>query len=275
MLTITPRLGTLAAKYRGATRTAKDGQEYSQLVFEAENLEVTDVEVNAIFNNPNAFRAIKALHAAVPGIKSIEVESKIEGAFVSVRLGAVNAANGSMYEFNDSVVDNLTLGKLESDSLSCDFRVVTKPALNGQFGELISRMGHTAMIGVNAISPNAQVSLPLNGAATGPGDDEDDEDEGATPATLSDALKADAKCRHGVSMDVDCTACLDEQNRIGTPTEERDKAQTREQQIAAELSAGRTHADDAIGDGKTTAELLAKKTPRRKTKNGAGAHAAH
>jgi hypothetical protein len=122
MLTMTQRLGTLDAKAKIATRTAKDGEEYSQLVFEVTELEVTDTEVNAIFASPNAYRAIKALHEAVKGVKAIELDEKIEGATIIVRLAAVSAQNGPEFTFNDCRVDKLKLAKLESDALQCSDR---------------------------------------------------------------------------------------------------------------------------------------------------------
>ncbi len=277
MISISDRLASLGAKYRGATRTAKDGQEYSQLIFEAEKVEVSDTEICSIFSNPNAYAAIKQLYAALKGIKAIELDEKIEGAQFYVRLGAVSANNGPEYTFNDCVIDKLRLERLESEALLCGFRVTTKPALDGKFGELISRMGHTVVLRLNAVSPSAQAALPLTNGS-GPGDDdEDDEDESSTtPATLEDALKADAKCPHGVSMDVDCTACLAEMpSPIGTPEQEREKARLREQGIARQLSEGRGQdADAAIKDGKTTADLLATKATRKKNR-AAARHATH
>lgn len=280
MITISDRLASLGAKYRGATRTAKDGQEYSQLIFEAEKVEMSDSEVCSIFSNPNAYAAIKQLYSVLKGVKAIELDEKIEGAQFYVRLGAVSAANGPEYTFNDCVIDKLRLERLESEALMCSFRVTTKPALDGKFGELISRMGHTVVLRLNAVSPAAQASLPLSNGA-GPGDDEDDGDEddaAGTPKTLEDALKADAKCRHDVSMDEDCPACMAEQSngKIGTPDEERAKARDREKVIAQQLSEGRlTHdADAAVGDGKTTAQLLATKANKKRAK-AAARHATH
>jgi hypothetical protein len=162
MLTLTQRLGTLDAKAKLATRTAKDGEEYSQLVFEVTELEVTDTEVNSIFSSPNAYQAIKRLHEAVKGVKSIELEEKIEGATVVVRLAAVSASNGPEFTFNDCRIDKVKLGRLESDALQCSYRVTAKPALNSHFGELVARFGHTAMIELRGESPNAQADLPLN-----------------------------------------------------------------------------------------------------------------
>jgi hypothetical protein len=277
MISISDRLASLGAKYRGATRTAKDGQEYSQLIFEAEKVEISDAEVCSIFSNPNAYHAIKQLYAALKGVKAIELDEKIEGAQFYVRLGAVSAANGPEYTFNDCVIDKLRLERLESEALLCSFRVTTKPALDGKFGELISRMGHTVVLRLNAQSPSAQAALPLTNG-TGPGDDDEDEDDEGTPATLADALKADAECRHGVSMDADCAACLLEQQAgpIGTPEQEREKARLREKGIAQQLSEGRGQdADAAIGDGKTTAELLATKGAKKKNKAAAARHATH
>jgi hypothetical protein len=195
MLTLTQRLGTLDAKAKLATRTAKDGEEYSQLVFEVTELEVDDSEVCAIFASPNAYRAIKALHQAVKGVKSIELEEKIEGATVIVRLAAVSAANGPEFTFNDCRIDKLKLGRLESDALQCSYRVTAKPALNGHFGELVARFGHTAMIELRSESPNAQADLPLNGVG---------------------------KYENGTSS-------------IGTPEQERERAHENERKIARQI----------------------------------------
>ena len=195
MLTLTQRLATLDAKAKLATRTAKDGEEYSQLVFEVTELEVTDTEVNGIFASPNAYRAIKALHEALKGIKAIELDEKIEGATVIVRLAAVSVQNGPEFTFNDCRIDKLKLARLESDALQCSYRVTAKPALNAQFGELVARFGHTAMVELRGESPNAQADLPLNSVAAG---------------------------ERGTSS-------------VGTPAQERAKAHARERDIAKRI----------------------------------------
>lgn len=203
MLTLSQRLGTLDAKAKLATRTAKDGEEYSQLVFEVTELEVTDAEVCAIFASPNAYRAIKALHQAVKGVKSIELEEKIEGATVIVRLAAVSVQNGPEFTFNGCRIDKIRLGRLESDALQCSYRVTAKPALNGHFGELVARFGHTAMIELRGESPNAQADLPLN--STGANE-------------------------RGTSS-------------IGTPSQERERAAKRERTIARQIEDDRNSED--------------------------------
>lgn len=219
MLMLTQRLGTLDPKAKLATRTAKDGEEYSQLVFEVTDLEVTDVEVNAVFASPHAYDALKALHAAVKGIKAIELDEKIEGATVIVRLAAVSVQNGPEFTFNDCRIDKLKFARLESESLSCSYRVTAKPALNGQFGELVARFGHTAMIELRGESPNAQGDLPLNSVGKG---------------------------ERGASS-------------IGTPEEERDRAHAREREIAGRLEDvhenGDGPDDDEDGDDEGEGEM--------------------
>lgn len=162
MLTLTPRLGTLDAKARFANRTAKDGDEYAQLVFEVTEQEVTDVEVNAIFANPNAYRSIKAMFRDCAGVKAVEFDEEIEGATVVVRVAAVSVKNGPEFTFDGCRVDKLWFGRLESEALAFSYRVTAKPALNGQFGQLVERFGHSAMIELRGESPNAQENLPLN-----------------------------------------------------------------------------------------------------------------
>lgn len=195
MLTVTQRLGNLDAKAKLATRTAKDGEEYSQLVFEVTDCEVTDTEVNAILSSPQAYDAIKAVFAAAKSIKAVEIDEKIEGATVVVRVAAVSAQNGPEFTFDGCRVDKLKFGRLESEALAFSYRVTAKPALNGQFGELVARFGHTAMIELRGESPSAQADLPLNSAGAG---------ERATSS-------------------------------IGTPEQERERAQEREREIARDL----------------------------------------
>lgn len=208
MLTLTQRLGTLDPKAKLATRTAKDGEEYSQLVFEVTDLEVTDLEVNAVFASPHAYDAFKALHAAVKGIKAIELDEKIEGATVVVRLAAVSVQNGPEFTFNDCRIDKLKFGRLESESLACSYRVTAKPALNGQFGELVARFGHTAMIELRGESPNAQGDLPLNSVG---------------------------ESERGTSS-------------IGTPEEERESAHARQREIAQRLEEAHMNGDGPEDD---------------------------
>lgn len=194
MLTLTQRLGTLDPKAKLATRTAKDGEEYSQLVFEVTELDVDENEVNAMRASPNAYRAIKSLFEADKGIRAVEFDENIEGATVVVRLAAVSVQNGPEFTFNDCRIDKLKLGRQESDALKLRYRVTAKPALNAQFGELVSRFGHTAMIELRGESPNAQQEMPLNRV-------------GANQAGTSS---------------------------IGTPEEERERARARDREIAAQ-----------------------------------------
>lgn len=204
MLTLTPRLGTLDAKARFANRTAKDGDEYAQLVFEVTEQEVTDVEVNAIFANPNAYRSIKAMFRDCAGVKAVEFDEEIEGATVVVRVAAVSAKNGPEFTFDACRVDKLWFGRLESESLAFSYRVTAKPALNGQFGQLVERFGHTAMIELRGESPNAQESLPLNTVGAG---------------------------ESGTSS-------------IGSPEEERERARQTEREIAKQIEADRLGGDE-------------------------------
>lgn len=151
--------------------------------------------INGIFASPNAYRAIKALHEAVKGVKAIELDEKIEGATVIVRLAAVSVQNGPEFTFNDCRIDKLKLARLESDALQCSYQVTAKPALNAHFGELVARFGHTAMIELRGESPNAQADLPLNSVGNG---------------------------EHGTSS-------------IGSPAQEREKAHARERDIAKRI----------------------------------------
>lgn len=199
MLTLTPRLGTLDAKAKFANRTAKDGDEYAQLVFEVTEQEVTDVEVNAIFASPNAYRSIKAMFRDCAGVAAVEFDEKIEGATVVVRVAAVSAKNGPEFTFDACRVDKLRFGRLESESLAFSYRVTAKPALNGQFGQLVERFGHTAMIELRGESPNAQETLPLNTVGAG------------EPAKSS----------------------------LGTPEQERERAAVREREIAQQIETDR------------------------------------
>jgi hypothetical protein len=164
MLTLTNRLGTLDAKGRVATRTAKDGQEYSQLIFEVLAVELGESEVNAIFGSPQAFAKLQALAGEVKGIKAVEVEEKFEEASVYLRLNAVGPAPGEEYKFEGCVVDKLKLTGTAGPTMVGAFRVTSKPALNGKFGELISRLGHTVMVEVSGSTASDQTEMPLNSA---------------------------------------------------------------------------------------------------------------
>lgn len=204
MWMLSPRLGTLDAKARFANRTAKDGDEYSQLVFEAGEMEMDETEVNALFSSPTAYRAFKALFAACSSLEEVEIGSlKVEGAVVSVRLGAVSAQNGPEFQFQDCRIDKMALARIESETLKFRFRVTSKPALNGQFGELVSRLGHTAVIGLNAMSPNAQENLPLNSVGAN---------------------------EHGTSS-------------IGSPEQERERIRERDREIAAQHDTVKSNGD--------------------------------
>lgn len=197
MLTLTSRLGTLDPKAKYANRTAKDGEEYTQLVFEVGIVEVSDPEVNALFASPQAYAAIVALHRSVKGIKAIELDEKLEGATVTIQLGAVSAANGPVFTFAGCRVDKIKLSTIGEDALNVSFRVTSKPALDAKFGELVGRLGHTIMVEVSAQTPSDQADLPLNSV-------------GAHEAGTSS---------------------------IGTPEQERDRARSRQRKIDAEMDA--------------------------------------
>lgn len=207
MFTLTQRLGTLDPKAKLATRTAKDGEEYSQLVFEVTELEVDETEVNAIRSSPHAFRAMKALFEADKGIAAIEFDEKIEGATVVVRLAAVSVQNGPEFTFNDCRIDKLRLGRLESAALKFSYRVTAKPALNAQFGQLVERFGHAATFELRGESPTAQADLPLNSVGAG---------------------------ESGTSS-------------VGSPQQERDRAAQRERDIAKQIEDDRNGEDKPAG----------------------------
>lgn len=233
MLILPQRLGTLDPKAKLATRTAKDGEEYSQLVFEVTELDVDENEVNAMRSSPNAYSAMKSLFEADKGIRAVEFDEKIEGATVIVRLAAVSVKNGPEFTFNDCRIDKLKLGRQESDALKFSYRVTAKPALNGQFGELVSRFGHTAMIELRGESPGAQQDLPLNTVGA---------NESAKPS-------------------------------IGTPAEERERARVRDREIAAQhdtvKSNGAGKKKSSGKDPVVKAEKVDTSKRRRKTTDGA------
>lgn len=210
MLTLTQRLGTLDPKAKAATRTAKDGEEYSQLVFEISGVDVSDVEVNSLFASPNAHRSLQAVHAELKGIKAVELDEKIEGAFLSLRTAAVSAANGPEFQFTQCRIDKVQLNA----AMQVSFRCTTKPALDGRFGELIARLGHTVMLELRADTPSAQADLPLN---TIGGD--------APAAEKPKRGRPPGKPANGNGHTPPPAA-------IGTPDEERAIGHTREQQIA-------------------------------------------
>jgi hypothetical protein len=112
-----------------------------------------------------------------------------------VRVAAVSAQNGPEFVFNDCRVDKLRLERLESDALKFGYRVTAKPALNAQFGDLVARFGHTAMVEIRGESPNAQTDLPFNSVGAG---------------------------ENGTSS-------------IGTPEQERERAAKREREIALQI----------------------------------------
>lgn len=158
MLSISQRLATLDPKAKAATRTAKDGEEYSQLVLELSEFEFDESELNAACNSPDAYRSIKAMFDKCPTVMAVELDEKIESASVIMRLAAVSANNGAEFTFKDCRIDNLTVNREMKGAL----RMTTKPALDSKFGQLIERLGHTVMIQVSGTAASDQTELPLN-----------------------------------------------------------------------------------------------------------------
>jgi hypothetical protein len=86
-----------------------------------------------------------------------------------------------------------------------------------------------------------QEELPFGAAKEEGGSNEgqsQDLDDDSPPATLEDAIAADAVCTHGTPMGESCVEC-DNAAKIGTPEQEREKARLREVEIANQLAADR------------------------------------
>jgi hypothetical protein len=158
MLNISTRLATLDPKARAATRTAKDGEEYSQLVLEVAQFDFEENELNAACGSTSAYRQIKAMFEQCPSVGFIELSEKIESASIAMRLAAVSERNGDEFAFKDCRVDKLRVDREMKGSL----RMTTKPALDSKFGQLIERLGHTVMFQANGSSNSDQKELPLN-----------------------------------------------------------------------------------------------------------------
>jgi hypothetical protein len=158
MLNISTRLATLDPKARAATRTAKDGEEYSQIILEISDFDFEESELNAACGSPGAYRQLKAMFEQCPSVGFIELDEKIESASVVMRLAAVSEKNGEEFAFKDCRIDKLRVNREMKGSL----RMTTKPALDSKFGQLIERLGHTVMIQANGSSYSDQKQLPLN-----------------------------------------------------------------------------------------------------------------
>lgn len=158
MLSISTRLATLDPKARAATRTAKDGEEYSQIILEVKDFDFEENELNSACGNAAAYRQIKAMFEQCPTVGFIELDEKIESASVVMRLAAVSEKNGEEFSFKDCRIDKLRVNREMKGSL----RMTTKPALDSKFGQLIERLGHTIMIQANGSSDSDQKQLPLN-----------------------------------------------------------------------------------------------------------------
>lgn len=160
MLNITQRLATLDPKAKASTRTAKDGEEYSQLILEVSEIDLEENEINALSNSPNSYSALTAMFAACPTVMSVDIGEKLESAIVVIRTAAVNALNGPEFTFTDCRIDKMAVNR----EMKGGFRITAKPALDSKFGQLIERLSHTIMIQVNGASASDQKELPLNSA---------------------------------------------------------------------------------------------------------------
>ena len=158
MLNISTRLATLDPKARAATRTAKDGEEYSQIILEVKDFDFEESELNAACGSPGAYRQLKAMFEQCPSVGFIELDEKIESASVVMRLAAVSEKNGEEFAFKDCRLDKLRVNR----EIKGSFRMTTKPALDSKFGQLIERLGHTVMIQAKGSSDSDQKQLPLN-----------------------------------------------------------------------------------------------------------------
>lgn len=158
MLSISTRLATLDPKARAATRTAKDGEEYSQLVLEVSEFDFEENELNSACGSASAYRQVKAMFEQCPSVGFVELDEKIESASIVMRLAAVSERNGEEFAFKDCRVDKLRVNREMKGSL----RMTTKPALDSKFGQLIERLGHTVMFQANGSSNSDQKELPLN-----------------------------------------------------------------------------------------------------------------
>lgn len=160
MLSISKRLATLDPKARAATRTAKDGEEYSQLILEVSEIDLEETEINALSNSPNAYSSLMAMFAACPTVMSVAIGEKLESANVVIRTAAVSELNGPEFTFSDCRIDKMAVSR----EMKGGFRITAKPALDSKFGQLIERLSHTVMIEVAGPSASDQSELPLNSA---------------------------------------------------------------------------------------------------------------
>lgn len=162
MLSISKRLATLDPKARAATRTAKDGEEYSQLILEVSEIDLEETEINALSNSPNSYSSLMAMFAACPTVMSVAIGEKLESANVVIRTAAVSELNGPEFTFSDCRIDKMAVSR----EMKGGFRITAKPALDSKFGQLIERLSHTVMIEVSGPSASDQSELPLNSAST-------------------------------------------------------------------------------------------------------------
>lgn len=160
MLNISQRLATLDPKAKAATRTAKDGEEYSQLILEVSEIDLEENEINALSNSPNAYSALKAMFVACPTVMSVDIGEKLESASVVIRTAAVSESNGPEFTFTDCRIDKMAVNR----EMKGGFRITAKPSLDSKFGQLIERLSHTVMIQVSGASASDQTELPLNSA---------------------------------------------------------------------------------------------------------------
>lgn len=161
MLTLDKRCCWLGPDYSGKV-TAEDGQTIRTLVFELQQLMLTEHELNALLGEPHAWASLynDSPEGAVPFLKcfkSLEFNKPIEDAHVSVLFGL-----DTVFDFAGVQLSKIKLSLCEGGLTALSCKVRTAPTLDETLGQFFEQIGCPIDCEVVLIPPNVQQDLPLN-----------------------------------------------------------------------------------------------------------------
>lgn len=169
MFILSERFITLGAKYSGTKK--------EQFKFEVENVPLEADELNQLLGSPFAYGRLHCysltertdddlpkLEPFLPGLKTLEIERPLEGAYIQLRYGL---SNDRLVRFTSCTLSKIKLELGENGATTMSAQVKAPPVLDETLTELIGQFGQPILCELRSYPPDAQPELPLNSFGIG------------------------------------------------------------------------------------------------------------
>jgi hypothetical protein len=169
MFILSERFITLGAKYAGTKK--------EHFKFELENIPLEPEEVNQLFGSRFAHGRLHCyslterdepdlpkLEPFLPGLKTLEIERPLEGAYIQLRYGL---SNDRLVRFVSCTLSKIKVELGENGATTMSAKVQAPPVLDETLTELIGQFGQPVLCELRSYPPDAQPELPLNKFGTG------------------------------------------------------------------------------------------------------------